>query len=208
MPRIHTYTKRSIRDRSLNRQTFGYTYVRIPYIERLVLPTLFYKVYASFAWRCYKPHFCEIYTSVERINRSYKSLIWLNFKTQSARTINQTLLKSIVHKNVCKRTDDRRKSQENKLIVGYCVHKIPQKTDCNIRLIYVCLQARAPQITLHRFPASCLNVSLFAHVHYLSHLHSCAVCIFSLFIGNHLYIYIYSICIVKADSSFSSDSSV
>ncbi len=72
LPRIHTYTKRSIRDRSLNRQTFGYTYVRIPYIERLVLPTLFYKVYASFAWRCYKPHFCEIYTSVEIINRSYK----------------------------------------------------------------------------------------------------------------------------------------
>ncbi len=42
-----------------------------------------------------------------------------------------------------------------------------------------------------RSPASCLNVSLFAHVHYLSHLHSCAVCIFSLFIGSHLYIYIY-----------------
>ncbi len=96
----------------------------------------------------------------------------------------------LLHTFLCKRTDDRRKSQENKLIVGYCVHKIPQKTDCNIRLIYVCLQARAPQITLHRFPASCLNVSLFAHVHYLSHLHSCAVCIFSLFIGNHLYIYI------------------
>ncbi len=80
----------------------------------------------------------------------------------------------------------------------YCVYIIPQKTDCNIWLIYVCLQARTPQITLHRFPASCLNVSLFAHVHYLSHLHSCGVCIFSLFIGNHLYIY--SICIVKADS--------
>ncbi len=105
---------------------------------------------------------------------------------------------------MCKRTDDRRKSQENKLIVGYCVHIIPQKTDCNIRLIYVCLQARAPQITLHSSPASCLNVSLFAHVQYLSHLHSCTVCIFSLFIGNHLYIYIYiyiySTCIVKADS--------
>ncbi len=99
---------------------------------------------------------------------------------------------------MCKRTDDRRKSQENKLTVGYCVYITPQKTDCNIRLIYVCLQARAPQITLHRFPASCLNVSLFAHVHYLSHLHSCAVCIFSLFIGNHFYIY--SICIGKDDS--------
>ncbi len=99
---------------------------------------------------------------------------------------------------MCKRTDVCRKSQENKLIVGYGVHIIPQKTDCNIRLIYVCLQARAPEITLHCSTASCLNVSLFAHVHYLSHLHSCAVCIFSLFIGNHLYIY--SICIVKADS--------
>ncbi len=32
------YPKRSIRDRSLNRQTSGYTCVRIPYIERLVLP--------------------------------------------------------------------------------------------------------------------------------------------------------------------------
>ncbi len=90
--------------------------------------------------------------------------------------------------------------RKTKLIVGYCVHTIPQKTDCNIRLIYVCLQARAPQITLHRFPASCLNVSLFAHVHYLSHLHSCADCIFSLFIGNHFYIY--STCIVKDDSRF------
>ncbi len=99
---------------------------------------------------------------------------------------------------MCKRADDRRKSQENKLIVGYCVHIIPQKTDCNIRLIYVCLQARAPQITLHCSPPSYLNVSLFAHVHYLSPLHSCAVCIFSLFIGNHFYIY--SICIGKDDS--------
>ncbi len=80
----------------------------------------------------------------------------------------------------------------------YCVYITPQKTDCNIRLIYVCLQARALQITLHCSPASCLNVSLFAHVQYLTHLHSCTVCIFSLFIGNHFYIY--SICIVKADS--------
>ncbi len=88
----------------------------------------------------------------------------------------------------------------------YCVYITPQKTDCNIRLIYVCLKARAPQITLHCSAASCLNVSLFAYVQYLSHLHSCTVCIFSLFIGNHfyiyiyIYIYIYSICIVKADS--------
>ncbi len=195
------YPKRSIRDRSLNRQTSGYTYVRIPYIERLVLLTFFTKVYASFAWRCYKPHFCEIYTSVERINRSYKSLIWLNFKT-NPRTINQTLLKSIVHKNVCKRTDDRRKSQENKLIVGYCVHKIPQKTDCNIRLIYVCLQARAPQITLH-VPSQLLECLSFCTCTLFESSHSCAVCIFSLFIGNlyiYIYIYIYSICIVKADS--------
>ncbi len=53
-------------------------------------------------------------------------------------------------------------------------------------------------------PAAWMSL-FFAHVHYLSHLHSCAVCIFSLFIGNHfyiyIYIYIYSICIVKADSS-------
>ncbi len=89
--------------------------------------------------------------------------------------------------------------RKTNLLWGYCVHIIPQKTDCNIRPIYVCLQARAPQITLHCSPpASCLNVSLFAHVQYLSHLHSCAVCIFCLFIGNHFYIY--SICIVKAGS--------
>ncbi len=73
------YPIRYIRDRSLNRRkstTFGYTYVRIPYIERLVLPTLFYKVYASFALRCYKPIFARStrlkYKSLERINRSYK----------------------------------------------------------------------------------------------------------------------------------------
>ncbi len=63
-------------------------------------------------------------------------------------------------------------------------------------VIYVCLQAHAPQIILHCSPASCLNVSLFAHVQYWSHLHSCTVCIFfNLCIGNHFYI-----CIVKADS--------
>ncbi len=47
-----------------------------------------------------------------------------------------------------------------------CVHN-PTKDS----VIYVCLQAHAPQITLHCSPASCLNVSLFAHVH-MSHLHS------------------------------------
>ncbi len=52
------------------------------------------------------------------------------------------------------------------------------------------------------FPSQLLKCLSFAHVHYLSHLHSCGVCIFSLFIGNHLYIYIHSICIVKADSRF------
>ncbi len=140
-------------------------------------------------------------------------MIWLHFKTQSARTINQTLLKSIVRKTCVKGrmiAGKQFKGATHRWVglhkppvvthsplvaldtfTHYCVYIIPQKTDCNIRLIYVCLQARTPQITLHRFPASCLNVSLFAHVHYLSHLHSCGVCIFSLFIGNHLYIYIY-----------------
>ncbi len=66
------YPKRSIRDRSLNRQTFGYTYDRIPYIERLVLPTLFTK-YDSFALRCY------CWTS----NRPACSKIEGGFKSQS-----------------------------------------------------------------------------------------------------------------------------
>ncbi len=44
----------------------------------------------------------------------------------------------------------------------YCVYINSTKD-----IIYVCLHAHALQITLHCSPASCLNVSLFAHVQYL-----------------------------------------
>ncbi len=75
LPRIHIQ-KWSIRDRSLNRQTFGYTYVRIPYIERLVLPTLFTKYTLLSPCDVTNPIFARStrlkYKSLERINRSYK----------------------------------------------------------------------------------------------------------------------------------------
>ncbi len=70
------YPKRSIRDRSLNRQTSGYTYVRIPYIERHVLPTLFMKYTLLSPCDVTNPIFARStrlkYKSVDRINRSYK----------------------------------------------------------------------------------------------------------------------------------------
>ncbi len=46
----------------------------------------------------------------------------------------------------------------------YSVYIIPQNT---LYVIYVCLYAHALQITLHCSPASCFNLSLFAHVQYL-----------------------------------------
>ncbi len=70
------HPKRSIRDRSLNRQTYGYTYVRIPYIERLVLPTLFTKYTLLSPGDVTNPIFARStrlkYKSLERINMSYK----------------------------------------------------------------------------------------------------------------------------------------
>ncbi len=70
------HTKRSIRDRSLNRQTFGYTYVRIPYIERLILLLLFTKYTLLSPCNVTNPIFARStrlkYKSLERINRSYK----------------------------------------------------------------------------------------------------------------------------------------
>ncbi len=65
-----------------------------------------------------------------------------------------------------------------------CVHKYHKNS-----VIYLCLYAHALQITLHCSPASCLNVSLFAHVQYLRGI--CTVVeflFFSLCIGNHFYI--------------------
>ncbi len=99
---------------------------------------------------------------------------------------------------MCKRTDDRRKSQENKLIAGYCVYIIPQKTDCNIRLIYV---FTGPRTGNHPtlFPSQLLECLSFCTCT-LFESSTQFFCIFSLFIGNHLYTH--SICIVKADSRF------
>ncbi len=74
-----------------------------------------------------------------------------------------------------------------------CVHN-PTKDS----VIYVCLHAHALQITLHCSPASCLNVSLFAHVQYLQ-----GICTIVQFIFVSLCIwlpFIYSIYIVKYDS--------
>ncbi len=59
LPRIHIQ-KRSIRDRSLNRQTSGYTYVRIPYIDAMLQTTIFAR---STRLK---------YKSLERINMSYQ----------------------------------------------------------------------------------------------------------------------------------------
>ncbi len=56
--------------------------------------------------------------------------------------------------------------------IHYCVYINPTKY-----IIYVCLHAHALQITLHCSPASCLNVSLFAHVQYLRGICT-IVCIF------------------------------
>ncbi len=48
-----------------------------------------------------------------------------------------------------------------------CVHNPTKDWLKYTTVMYVCLLAHAPQITLHCSPASCLNVSLFAHVQYL-----------------------------------------
>ncbi len=76
-----------------------------------------------------------------------------------------------------------------------CVHNPTKHWLKYMTVMYVCLLAHAPQITLHCSPASCLNVSLLHMYSIWSHLHSCTVCIllyfilfFSLCIGNHFYI--------------------
>ncbi len=58
----------------------------------------------------------------------------------------------------------------------YCVYIIPQKTHA-LQITY----AHALQITLHCSPASCLNVSLFAHVQYLRGICTFAQFVFFLF---------------------------
>ncbi len=73
-----------------------------------------------------------------------------------------------------------------------CVHNPTKDWLKYMTVMYVCLLAHAPQITLHCSPASCLNVSLFAHVQYLkssAQLYSLYfILFFSLCIGNHFYI--------------------
>ncbi len=133
MVATNPYIYKTVYTRQISKSSdLCYTYVRIPYIERLVLSTLFTKVYASFAFAMLQTPFLHTVC------------------TQS-------------HKRTDVYTTD------------ICMFTGPYT-------------ANHPYTVSQ--PASCLNVSLFAHVHYLSHLHSCGVCIFSLFIGNHLYIYI------------------
>ncbi len=57
-----------------------------------------------------------------------------------------------------------------------CVHNPTKDSE-----IYVCLHAHSLQITLHCSPASCLNVSLFAHVQYLRGICTVVQFAFSLF---------------------------
>ncbi len=58
-----------------------------------------------------------------------------------------------------------------------CVHNPTKDWLKYMTVMYVCLLAHAPQITLHCSPASCLNVSLLHMYSIWSHLHSCTVCI-------------------------------
>ncbi len=99
---IHTY--KTVYTRQISKSSDFWLYVRSDTLYRKTrITNAFLQSIRFFPWRCYKPHFCEIYTSsVEIINRSYKIIDLTYFKTQSARTINQTLLKSIVHKTCVK----------------------------------------------------------------------------------------------------------
>ncbi len=54
----HGSISKTVYTRQISKSSDFWLYVRSDtYIERLVLPTLFYEVYASFACRCYKPPF-------------------------------------------------------------------------------------------------------------------------------------------------------
>ncbi len=69
----HGSTYKTVYTRQISKSSDFWLYVRSDTLYRKTRITIaFYEVYASFALQCYKPHFCEIYTSVERINRSYK----------------------------------------------------------------------------------------------------------------------------------------
>ncbi len=64
---------KTVYTRQISKSSDFWLYVRSDALYRKTrITNAFYEVYASFALRCYKTHFCEIYTSVERINRSYK----------------------------------------------------------------------------------------------------------------------------------------
>ncbi len=63
-----------------------------------------------------------------------------------------------------------------------CVHNPTKDWLKYTTVMYVCLLAHAPQITLHCSPASCLNVSLLHMYSIWSHLHSCTVCILFYFL--------------------------
>ncbi len=62
------------------------------------------------------------------------------------------------------------------------LHNPPKDWLKYMTVMYVCLLAHAPQITLHCSPASYLNVSLLHMYSIWSHLHSCTVCILFYFL--------------------------
>ncbi len=69
----HGSISKTVYTRQISKSSDLWLYVRSDtYIERLVLPTLFTKYTLLSPGDVTNPHFCEIYTSVERINRSYK----------------------------------------------------------------------------------------------------------------------------------------
>ncbi len=71
----HGSISKTVYTRQISKSSDFWLYVRSDTLYRKTrITNAFYEVYASFALRCYKPHFCEIYTSVERIIRikSYK----------------------------------------------------------------------------------------------------------------------------------------
>ncbi len=73
MVATNPYIYKTVYTRQISKSSDFWLYVRSDTLYRKTrITNVFYEVYASLALRCYKPHFCEIYTSVERMNRSYK----------------------------------------------------------------------------------------------------------------------------------------
>ncbi len=61
----HGPISKTVYTRQISKSSDFWLYVRSDTLyKKTRITNVFYEVYASFAWRCYKPrHFCEIYTS-------------------------------------------------------------------------------------------------------------------------------------------------